>query len=480
MYKNYICAFLAALLLLSTAGCSSDNPETDGETGETTPVTETVAETEPERQPYIEKADYGGAGFHILSMNHLGKDYFVDELTGDAMNDAVFERTAMTEEYLGVKITYDNSVPVQDMASKLKAAATAGDDAYQFALLHAMESVNAAVSEGLLLDWNTIASVDMSREYWNHNIVKELELYGKNYIVRSDYMLSNPLVVFVNNRMIADNQLDNPYTLVREGRWDLDTMVSMAETVMQDVNGDGVMNEKDVYGYATMTDWQLTGYLYAGGMTVCTHDGDNLVIALNNEKTINYCQKVYDFLHAPSTFGFAMRGNVYMDIANDRCLFNTSNIDNMLYYRDSEVEIGILPYPKYDAAQERYMQYDLGGLMCMPMMVQDREMAGKVVEMLSYYSMETTVPAYYTVLFGEKLARDVDSVEMLSIVFDNIVYDAGMNYFGLGTNYGFKMVYLLMNLCNAQSFDFASYYAKNAPGFEKEIAKFMEKVQALP
>ena len=39
MYKNYICAFLAALLLLSTAGCSSDNPETDGETGETTPVT---------------------------------------------------------------------------------------------------------------------------------------------------------------------------------------------------------------------------------------------------------------------------------------------------------------------------------------------------------------------------------------------------------------------------------------------------------
>lgn len=105
MYKNYICAFLAALLLLSTFGCSSDNPETDGETGETTPVTETVAETEPERQPYIEKADYGGAGFHILSMNHLGKDYFVDELTGDAMNDAVFERTAMTEEYLGVKIT---------------------------------------------------------------------------------------------------------------------------------------------------------------------------------------------------------------------------------------------------------------------------------------------------------------------------------------------------------------------------------------
>ena len=126
------------------------------------------------------------------------------------------------------------------------------------------------------------------------------------------------------------------------------------------------------------------------------------------------------------------------------------------------------------------MQYDLGGLMCMPMMVKEREMAGQVVEMLSYYSMETTVPAYYTVLFGEKLARDVDSVEMLSIVFDNIVYDAGMNYFGLGTNYGFKMVYLLMNLCNAQSFDFASYYAKNAPGFEKEIAKFMEKVQALP
>ena len=49
MYKNYICVFLAALLLLSTFGCGSDNAETDGETSETTPVTETVAETEPER-----------------------------------------------------------------------------------------------------------------------------------------------------------------------------------------------------------------------------------------------------------------------------------------------------------------------------------------------------------------------------------------------------------------------------------------------
>ena len=480
MHKNYICTLLAAMLLISTVGCGGADTETVSAGSETVPTTETVVETEPERQPYIGKADYGGTDFHILSASHFKENYFADELTGDTMNDAVFERTTMTEDYLGVEITYDNTVPIQDMFGLIKNAATAGDDAYQLVLLHVMEGVGATVSEGLLLDWNVIEAVDMTRDYWNHNIVDELELYGKNYIVRSNYMVSNPLVVFVNNRMIADNQLENPYMLVRDGKWDLDTMVSMAEKVAQDSNGDGLMDEKDIYGYATMMDWQLTGYLYAGGMTLCTHDGENLVIALNNEKTINYCQKVYDFLHAPSTFGFAMRGDVSMDITSDQCLFNTGNIDNMLYYRDSEVEIGILPYPKYDAAQERYMQYDLGGLMCMPMMVKEREMAGQVVEMLSYYSMETTVPAYYTVLFGEKLARDVDSVEMLSIVFDNIVYDAGMNYFGLGTNYGFKMVYLLMNLCNAQSFDFASFYAKNAPGFEKEIAKFMEKVQALP
>lgn len=80
---------------------------------------------------------------------------------------------------------------------------------------------------------------------------------------------------------------------------------------VDELTGDA-MNDA-VFERTAMTDWQLTGYLYAGGMTVCTHDGDNLVIALNNEKTINCCQKVYDFLHAPSTFGFAMRGNVYAD-----------------------------------------------------------------------------------------------------------------------------------------------------------------------
>lgn len=101
-------------------------------------------------------------------------------------------------------------------------------------------------------------------------------------------------------------------------------------------------------------------------------------------------------------------------------------------------------------------------------------MVAMVIDYLSYISNETTIPAYYDITLVGKLARDDDSAAMMNIIFDNIVYDAGMNYFGFDENmqqlfYTFeKLVY------RTGSTDFTSWYQKYASGAQAEIESFMD------
>ena len=90
MHKNYICTLLAAMLLISTVGCGGADTETVSAGSETVPTTETVVVTEPERQPYIGKADYGGTDFHILSASHFKENYFDDRTDAEYAPDSVF------------------------------------------------------------------------------------------------------------------------------------------------------------------------------------------------------------------------------------------------------------------------------------------------------------------------------------------------------------------------------------------------------
>jgi hypothetical protein len=123
-------------------------------------------------------------------------------------------------------------------------------------------------------------------------------------------------------------------------------------------------------------------------------------------------------------------------------------------YRETEIDFGILPLPKYDEQQENYLSLDWGGLMCVPRGA-DKDLAGYVTELLSYYSMETTVPAWYDIMLTGKIARDDDIVRVLDIIYSNVVYDFGLNY-AEGYN---TMQNAMYEVVNFKQGDFASFYA---------------------
>jgi len=98
-------------------------------------------------------------------------------------------------------------------------------------------------------------------------------------------------------------------------------------------------------------------------------------------------------------------------------------------------------------------------------------------ELLAYESLMTTMPAYYDVLLTGKLARDDESVEMLNIIFSNIVYDMGMNYFGFDTGFMALFYMIPFMIGRDKSTDLASYYSKNEKAANTMINRLFERME---
>ena len=62
--------------------------------------------------------------------------------------------------------------------------------------------------------------------------------------------------------------------------------------------------------------------------------------------------------------------------------------------------IRILPYPKYNEAQDNYytVVFDNHSVFCVPKTVKDPERSGLIMEAMGYESMRIVTPAYYEIM----------------------------------------------------------------------------------
>lgn len=487
MLKRIISAMLlAALLAVPLVSCSSGGDTEDAATDTTSADTAEASDTEPEeRQPYLPSEDYNGAKFHILSPTSTTAliYLFTEEENGDELNDAVYRRNLATEEYLGVDISWEAECQIAELAGIVSKTVQAGDDTYQMVLADSMRGNTQMVSEGLLYDIATIDSVDLSRSYWNATLLDALTIYGKVFFVKSAYTLPSVAVATFNKQMVADMGMDNPYDLVRSGKWVLDAFIGMVKDVGSDINGDGVMDINDRYGMTCMMDYPLDCFIYSSGLTITKLNSEGrMELSIYSEKAIELYEKLYSLINeSGSTFHWTWgdKDNAAKKVTmhSGRTLFELNRTDNLYTLRDCEVEYGIVPYPKHDENQENFSINDYSRLMCMPITVSDPEMAGKVFEMLGYYTEEYVYPAYYEGLMNNKVVRDDESIDMLGIIFDSVVCDGGMSYFGLNAGGMQSIMYYVSTKLSKGDKDFASFYASVESKAAGEIDSFYDSIK---
>lgn len=447
-------ALLAVVTLLSSCGEQAPTPAQTS-TGETTapPVTETQFTGYADALPA--SLDFNGRTLRILSsMPYYGKNdtahmsVLVAEESGDVLNDAIYARDAAVMERFGIKLT-EEEMKYHEAKPKLVNNISAGDDLYDIASLTDRDALDIA-SKGMILPADDLKYADLDRPYWNITLNDAMSIAGKRILAYSDMVLGTydyTHVLLFNSAMIKQFKLDDPYAVVEDGSWTFDTFEKMALAVTGDLNGDSKMGDDDRYGWAVAPKQVSPLIWVAGGALSIAKDKDGIPsYSMNNEKMLTLLQKAYDMSWG-STYWYQNEQN-RIDIidpplfASERALFASASFSRLFdaYYRDITFDYGIIPYPKYNEAQETYYtRVEAGSPYFVPVTAGDPDFSGALMEALACESTNTVIPAYYEIALKVKYARDSQSVRMLDMMMQNRVYDLGDTLFNPQIRDGFVL-----------------------------------------
>jgi hypothetical protein len=223
------------------------------------------------------------------------------------------------------------------------------------------------------------------------------------------------------------------YGMVNDGKWTVDQLMTLTKGVYEDLNGNGTADENDYYGFTSNCFSNSNTYLWAFDQPVVEITPDNEInITYNSEKTLSIIQKIQDLYYGQDgSFVFKDHTKSYDFFRTGHALFANGFIGHSVtYYRDVENDYGIIPYPKWDEAQESYYTMADGNfsIIAAPITIQNTDMVGAVVHALGAYSWKNVIPNYYDIALKVKGTRDEESVAILDTILNSRVIDFAYLY----------------------------------------------------
>jgi len=494
--KKIICVLLLLILALSAAlaascgpgGGAADDPNT---TTQEPGGEETTAE--PARvMPDLPDMDFEGRVFLALGRDDSKYQQFVnfeieaESINGELVNDAVYNRNRRLEDRYNIKIEQDLR---EDPPGILQRLVKADDDVYNLAFI-VQNNIGSMASSGMFYDLHSLKYLDFEKPWWSLEVNKSISVGNRLYFTTSDFnmMDKNRTYMLAFNKDLAEAYgLGNFYDLVYSSRWTVDKMAELCKAVSSDVDGDGIMTDADRWGLGMDSYNAFYTFWSACDNYMFTKDaGDYPLLSVNNEHTVSsidrlmkltndesisfYCNSFqgkvsYDFWYVSSTLFY-----------EGRLLFTATFTHGLRNYAQSDVNYGVLPFPKYDENQANYIStadnYH-SALFAVPMTAQDPDFSGFMLEALSAASKYEVMPYYYEVSTKTKYTYDEESPKMLDIIFGGLRYDLGATYNWGGINDLFRVT-LPQTGQNSFVSKYESMEAKILKAMEKTINTFNE------
>ena len=453
-------ALFLALMMLALASCSETNkeekkPDVSQNAAQNAGANSQSEDVDPDAL-FTKIYDDLPAGFDLdarrvtflqRSTDRTKDELFVDEMTGDVVVDAIFQRELAVEDRLNVKLeavkdSTDNHG--NDLLSKVANSVTSADGAYDV-LANSNWTTANTMTTGYYLNLYNVENLNLSKEYWAQYLIENSAVGGSLFGITGSislYMYQELFAVYFNRDLCLQYGLpaSDVYSTVFEGVWTLDKMISMTKDFYSDANGNGEKDAEDVYGYGLQVSSSTDGYWSSCQIRMVARDEDGyLKRDVDLEKLSNVVEKLQDFAYKqPGVFrtvegtGFTDGEYVPNGFATDHFLFTNDWIyeAGTANLREMESDYGIIPYPKYDEAQEQYYSFlhDQFTTFCIISTVEKPGEIGAVLEAMASESHNSVIPAYYDVALTNKYARDLDSVRSLEIIFSNPYLDSGWVY----------------------------------------------------
>jgi len=452
-----ICIFIlaAALLfvLLSPSCAKSESGGTEAPTAqaENPGGGETPKETEPERHtPNLPDIKFGGYEFraYISTNNVYGPfDLAVAEETGDTINDSIYRRNRYLEDKYDVVFKQTEINGWDILQNTFKKSVMSGSDDFDLGMLVERHAFFLA-ADGYLLSAEQMGHLDLARPWYNRDMNGVTAMNGRHYLIFSDEctnMYGLSIALLFNKKIVSDLGLESPYGLVKSGAWTYGKFFDMCRSAVADLDGDGNLTDRDRYGVLSQDNWLPTNFWVSAGVEMVVKDAEGM-FRLNlegNEKLMQALDtareglfggtKIYFNYGFDKVTTFKPRGDVYgfTDLGfqmfeSDLGLFYSTLINTIPALRSMDTDFGILPFPKADEAQERYITRNGGGMLKLaPKHTANPERTGILMEALAAESRNTTIPAYKEINLKTKFTRDDESAEMLDIMFDNSFMELG-------------------------------------------------------
>ena len=446
--KRLFTAALAALLCaVSLPACSPASPDPAGTTDpaastssgplsdstDTEPV-ETSVKDIPDGLPEDKKFD--GAPYTIMIPNPSFRakyryDLTEDEIT-DSLDQACYGRTKAIEDRFDVKFTTIEGTGNGKEFTKLSDFAAAGEYAVDLVIPNGngYGKAGTAIINGLVLDWDTLPYVDLTKPWWSSELIDSLRVSGKAYAAFGDINVTRAFygAMIFNKSLFDDVQEAYPYEMVQSGKWTYDELLRLNAKATKDLDGNGTFDENDRYGLLANESFLGNFQMYWGASEVVKLDKNGqMSLDVPAERIQTIADRVLSMLDTGNVYYFAnsevdkpfamfasSQGMFYMfDFASQHAKLR--NIDAFDY--------GVLPMPKLDESQKDYCS-GVTSSMFMFSMLKDAERTGIITEALASSTRKEVYDVFVDSMLYGKIAQDRRDVDMINIIYAHPLMEA--------------------------------------------------------
>ena len=466
-----LCLLMGSLALVS---CSTPDGEDD------TTVAGSLGETETTEDPRSTlenpEVNYDGYEFRVRSTAlDPGK------LTGEAVNDAIYERNRQIENEYGIEFQCDTSdITSNYVTMEKQVMAGTGDDGYDLIMMICRNAFSSAL-QNYLINYEQLPYVDTDKVYYFDDINKQFTIGNNTFFAYGSeninvFSLSSAL--FFNKEIVTEHDMGNLYDDVRNREWTYERLYTLAAQAAGDTNGDGKIRfGDDVLGLVGNYDRTIPCFWIAAGEKLIIKDEEDLPVytAQGNERMIDIMQEAAAQFATDAFDVYGADERRLQTFMDGKALFLSTGIGELSRLKAVELDYGVLPWPMYDKDQEDYVsRCGDAWLHCVPTNTKDPERTSVIMQALAYYSYGTVYKAYYDQALTAQYVRDPDSVDMMQIILSTLSVDLGDTIWFENLRFPITKVFLEKqgNIGIASTF---KIYEKSAKREIGKVAEFLEK-----
>lgn len=450
-HMSRILALLMVLVMVLTlvCACKQDMPNApdNPDSGKDTPGNNTDSDNDDPAGPTepvdaagvlatFEKHDYNHYEFLIAASSSYNNVFVIDQfptdddMNGNTVHDALFERDRAIEEYFSIDLVYDDMLDGM-IPTETSNSIRSGDDTYSLLLGSLNNAAVTMFNNDLLYDLNTIENIDLTQPYWNKNSVEAFTLNGKIFMatgaITNRYVYA-PYALLFNTRLVESSGLANPYDLIASDDWTFENFQYLIMGTAHELNGNDTMDIEDFYGLAPADDSQTAWYFAAGGKLVEATDGGKFRSVYEEDDNYKLLNEVLEFCLSDDVMKYQSTYDSNTAFKEGRAIFHATALCDITMLSGMDDKYGIVPLPKYDAEQEDYYSNTnkfINTMALIPSSVRDTAMVGMITEALAAVSQVTSLDKQYETVLLNRQALDAESKANLKLVVESSAYDWG-------------------------------------------------------